>query len=60
MPIGDSTGLTIPVVVADFATGEALYTRDAAARARVTVHVVAEFLLETRTAENVIAETRAR
>ena len=51
--IGDAVGLTIPVVGATAATGENLYGTPGA-----TVTVTVDYTTETRTAYNVIAETK--
>src|SRR6478752_611609 len=51
--IGDATGLTIPVVFASQVAGENLVTTRGA-----TVRVKVDFTAETRTAYNVLAETR--
>ena len=53
--IGDSTGIDIPVVFTDFASGQDLY--DAAQAGPTDVTIVSDRVEETRTAENVIAET---
>jgi Zn-dependent M28 family amino/carboxypeptidase len=53
--LGDSTGIDIPVVFADFATGEDLYLQSQAGPVNVTI--VSDQIVETRTAENVLAET---
>jgi Zn-dependent M28 family amino/carboxypeptidase len=51
--IGDATGLTIPAVFASQVAGENLATTPGA-----TVRVKVDFTAETRTAYNVLAETR--
>jgi len=51
--IGDATGLTIPTVFATSAAGE-----DLAAVPGATVTVTVDYLAETRSAYNVLAETR--
>jgi Zn-dependent M28 family amino/carboxypeptidase len=52
--IGDATGLTIPVVFAIQSAGENLATTPGA-----TMRVVVDYAAETRTASNVLAETKA-
>jgi aminopeptidase Y len=54
--IGDSTGIDIPVVFSDFATGEDLYNQSLAGPVEVTV--VSDQVVETRIAENVLAESK--
>lgn len=54
--IGDSTGIDIPVVFSDFATGADLYEQSLAGQVEITI--VSDQIVETRTAENVIAESR--
>jgi Zn-dependent M28 family amino/carboxypeptidase len=56
IPIGAAPGLTIPVVATDFATGEALFGDAAGGATQVTV--TADFVLETRQAANILAETK--
>jgi aminopeptidase Y len=53
--IGDGTGITIPVVFSDFASGEALYAATQAGP--ITVTVDAARFEQMRTIDNVIAET---
>jgi Zn-dependent M28 family amino/carboxypeptidase len=53
---GDSTGIDIPVVFAEFATGEDLYNQ--ALLGPVNVTIVSDQIVETRTTENVLAESR--
>ena len=57
VPIGPAPGLMIPVVATDFPTGAALFNADQAGTG-ITVHVEAAFISDTRTAANVIAETK--
>jgi Zn-dependent M28 family amino/carboxypeptidase len=53
IPIGAQAGMTIPTVATDFANGSAL-----AALAGQQASLNAEFILDTRLAENVFAETK--
>lgn len=54
IPIGDATGLTIPVVSATFAVGNELASLPSPAIVRVKVEVISD----TRTAWNVLAESQ--
>ena len=56
IPIGDGTGIEIPAVGTNFATGEALF--NAAAGGNTQATVIADFVLDTRSAANVLAETK--